>query len=73
MLPNGERDAPSGAVQFRGDLNPACRGADDENPAIGQLARIAVVRWGESGNPGGYAGLQRRDPGDGVGTRSHHD
>ena len=40
MLPDGQRDLPAGAVQLRGDLDPARRGADDEDPAVGNLAGL---------------------------------
>jgi hypothetical protein len=73
MLTDGERDRPAGAVQLRGYLDSARRGADDENPAVGKLARVAVVRRGERGDTGGHAGLQRRHVGDGAGARGEHD
>jgi hypothetical protein len=71
VLPDGQRDLPPGAVQLRGDLDTASRGADDEDPAVGNLVRVAVVRRGERFDPGGHTGLQRRHFGNGWRPRRH--
>lgn len=72
VLPDGERDVPPRAVQFTGDLDSARRGADDENAAVGKLARVAVVRRRERGDVYGHAALQRRHFGDRVGPSGEH-
>ena len=64
MLACRQDDIATGGADLSGKLNAGCRGADDHDPAIRQLAGIAVVHWRHADDRSRQIGRESRHSGD---------
>ena len=62
MAADRHPDRSAGPDQFIGDLQPGLSRADDQDPARGQLCRVAVVVGVDRSDPAGQGRCERRDP-----------